>query len=74
MSCPKNFSNFSDFDLKNNGSGFILLLGVCGKEFLFTEWERVDDQRRMIRFCTSWSTKQEAVDQLCKALLAEYDV
>ena len=32
----KNFSNFSDFDLKNNGSGFILLQGVCGKEFLFT--------------------------------------
>ena len=50
------------------------VLDELGKEFLFTEWERVDDQRRMIRFCTSWSTKQEAVDQLCKALLAEYDV
>lgn len=44
------------------------VLDKLGEVFLFTEWERVDDQHRMVRFCTSWATKQEAVDQLCKAI------
>jgi hypothetical protein len=41
-------------------------LHELAKEFLFTEWERVDENHRMIRFCTSWSTTDEQVDALCK--------
>lgn len=40
-------------------------LEKLAKEFLFTEWERVDESHRMIRFCTSWATTDEQVDALC---------
>lgn len=43
-------------------------LHELAKEFLFTEWERVDENHRMIRFCTSWSTTDEQVDALCRWL------
>ena len=44
------------------------LLAELAKEFVFCEQERVDETHRAIRFCTSWATKQEAVDALCTAL------
>jgi len=44
------------------------LLAELGKEFTFTEQERVDDTHRAIRFCTSWATHQENVDALCRRL------
>lgn len=37
-------------------------------EFTYTEQERVDEDHRAVRFCTSWATKQENVDALCAAL------
>ena len=43
-------------------------LEELGKEFTFTEQERIDDTHRAVRFCTSWATKQESVDALCIAL------
>lgn len=44
------------------------LLAELGKCFAFTEMERVDEDHRAVRFCTSWATKQENVDALCRAL------
>ena len=44
------------------------LLAELAKEFVFCEQERVDETHRAIRFCTSWATKQDAVDALCAAL------
>lgn len=44
------------------------LLEELGKKFMFTEMERVDENRRCVRFCTSWATKQENVDALCAEL------
>ena len=44
------------------------LLAELAKEFVFCEQERVDDTHRAVRFCTSWATRQEAVDALCAAL------
>ena len=44
------------------------LLAELAKEFVFCEQERVDETHRAVRFCTSWATKQEAVDALCAAL------
>ena len=35
------------------------------ENFTFSEQERVDDSHRAVRFCTSWATTEEAVEQLC---------
>ena len=43
-------------------------LEKLAENFLFTEWERVDENHRMIRFCTSWATTDEQVDALCDFL------
>ena len=43
-------------------------LEVLGKEFTFSEEKRIDEAHRAVRFCTSWATKQENVDALCRAL------
>lgn len=37
------------------------------EKFLFSVWQKVDDEHIAVRFCTSWATRPEAVD----ALLAE---
>lgn len=44
------------------------LLEELGKNFMFTEMERVSDTHRCVRFCTSWATKEENVDALCAEL------
>jgi len=44
------------------------LLAELGKNFLFTEMERVSDTHRCVRFCTSWASRQENVDALCVEL------
>ena len=43
-------------------------LDKLGKNFTFSEQERVDDTHRAVRFCTSWATTEENVDALCAAL------
>ena len=40
-------------------------LDELGKDFTFTEQQRVDETHRAVRFCTSWATTQESVDALC---------
>ena len=45
------------------------LLEQLSKSFMFTEMERVDEQRRCVRFCTSWATREENVDALCAELI-----
>lgn len=44
------------------------LLAELGKNFMFTEMERVDATHRCVRFCTSWASRQENVDALCAEL------
>ena len=44
------------------------LLAELEKEFTFTEQERIDENHRAVRFCTSWATTKDAVDSLCDAL------
>lgn len=44
------------------------LLAKLSESFSFTEMGRIDESHRAVRFCTSWATKQENVDTLCKAL------
>ena len=43
-------------------------LAELGKNFMFTEMERVDAHHRCVRFCTSWASTQENVDTLCAEL------
>lgn len=34
------------------------------KKYITTFWEKIDENRAVIRFCTSWATKDEYVNQL----------
>ena len=36
--------------------------------FTFSEQERIDEEHRAVRFCTSWSTEEKDVDELCAIL------
>ncbi len=38
-------------------------------KYIFQLWEKVDDDRSIIRLCTSWATKKENVDRLIEDLL-----
>ncbi len=38
------------------------------KEFAFSFWEKADESHSLVRFCTSWATREEAVEALENAL------
>lgn len=44
------------------------VLEKLSESYVFCEQQRVDDGHRAVRFCTSWATKPEAVDALCRDL------
>ncbi len=44
------------------------LLERLGKNFSFSEQQRMDVTHRAVRFCTSWATTQENMNALCCAL------
>ena len=44
------------------------LLEKLKEKFTFTEQTRIDECHRAVRFCTSWATKEENVDALCREL------
>ena len=44
------------------------ILEELAKTYVFCEQERVDERHRAVRFCTSWATKEENVEQLCADL------
>ena len=44
------------------------LLAKLSEKYVFCEQERVDENHRAVRFCTSWATKAEAVEQFCQDL------
>ena len=43
-------------------------LEKLGKEFSYSYWCIMEDQHSVVRFCTSWATKQDNVDLLCDAI------
>ncbi len=43
-------------------------LNKLAENFTFAVWEKADDTRTTVRFCTSWATTQKNVDALCAAL------
>lgn len=44
------------------------VLNKLAESFQFTEMGRVDATHRTVRFCTSWSTTEQGVQNLCAAL------
>lgn len=44
------------------------VLEELAKSYVFSEQERVDEAHRAVRFCTSWATRPENVEQLCADL------
>lgn len=44
------------------------LIEELSKDFLFSAWEKVDEDHTCIRICTSWATKSENVDNLIAML------
>lgn len=38
------------------------------EQFAFEFWEKVDEEHSAVRFCTSWATTEESVEQLIAAL------
>ncbi len=45
------------------------VLNKLRENFTFILQERVDEDHQAVRFCTSWATQEEAVDDLCKELI-----
>ena len=39
-----------------------------GRNYLFSIWQKVDASHTAVRFCTSWATRSEAVDELIDAI------
>ena len=46
------------------------VLEKLGEKYTWSDIERVDESRRVARFCTSWATRKENVDQFCADLRA----
>jgi len=44
------------------------VLEELAKTYVFSEQERVDAEHRAVRFCTSWATREENVERLCRDL------
>ena len=45
-------------------------MNTLGAEFAYTLWEKVDEDRSAVRFCTSWATKEADVEKLIDAIRA----
>lgn len=44
------------------------VLAALSEKYVFCEQQRMDESHRAVRFCTSWATREEAVDALCADL------
>lgn len=45
-----------------------VVLEELAKKYVFCEQARIDETHRAVRFCTSWATKEENVEELCRDL------
>lgn len=44
------------------------LLDSLAKDFRFSVWKKIDSTHTAVRFCTSWATREEAVEALIEAI------
>ena len=55
------------YDGKNN---YLPIVEKLKEKYVFEFWEKVSDTESAVRFCTSWATKPEVVDELIKDIMA----
>ena len=41
-------------------------LAVLGRKYVYSYWQRIDEEHSAVRFCTSWATKEENVAELIR--------
>ena len=46
------------------------IMAKLSENYLFSIWQKVDDNHTAVRFCTSWATRTEAVDDLINNILS----
>jgi threonine aldolase len=46
------------------------IMAKLSENYLFSIWQKVDDNHTAVRFCTSWATRSEAVDDLINNILS----
>lgn len=46
------------------------VLDELRKKYGYDYWQRIDETHSAVRFCTSWATSREAVEELCGDLMA----
>ncbi len=61
------------FHIETQANQIFVVLGSeqmerLSREVVFTFWEKLDETSSVIRLCTSWATKPEAVERLCAVL------
>lgn len=39
---------------------------ALAQKYAFEQWGKYDDNHNIVRFCTSWATREEAVEELCE--------
>lgn len=44
------------------------IMAKLSENYLFSIWQKVDDNHTAVRFCTSWATQPEAVDDLIRTI------
>lgn len=44
------------------------VLEKLSEEFVYSYWQRIDEHHSAVRFCTSWATLPENVEQLIAAI------
>ena len=47
-----------------DGAGLGAALEKLAEKYSFSDWARTDEAHRAVRFCTSWATRPEDVDEL----------
>lgn len=45
------------------------LLAELDRDFTYSYWEKIDEERTAVRFCTSWASRETDVEQLCEFIL-----
>ena len=45
-------------------------MAKLSENYLFSIWQKVDDNHTAVRFCTSWATRSEAVDDLINNIMS----
>ena len=42
---------------------------ILSEKYVFEVWGKYNNERDVVRFCTSWATRPEAVEELCNDIM-----